>query len=164
MDLMQQLGALALASRLKRLAERLQRDVSQVYGELNVEFEARWFAVVYYLKDSDPAPLTTVAADLGLTHPAVNQVADVLTKKGLLESTRDSEDERRRLLGLTTKGKETVRKLEPVWAEISAATAELAKASGVDILRALERMERSLDDEPMYDRVKARLEQQQINA
>ncbi|HPC11967.1 MAG TPA: GNAT family N-acetyltransferase, partial [candidate division Zixibacteria bacterium] len=51
MDVIEQLGSLALATRLRRLADRLQRDVSQVYRELNVEFEARWFAVVYYLKD-----------------------------------------------------------------------------------------------------------------
>jgi len=125
MDLITQLGPLAFASRLKRLADRLMKDVSQLYKDLDLEFEARWFPVVYYLKERDSVPLTTVAQDLGLTHPAVNQVANVLSEKGLLASTRDTEDERRRLLSLTQKGRDTVRTLEPVWEEIAAATADV---------------------------------------
>ncbi len=164
MDLIQQLGPLAFASRLKRLAEQLQKDVSQLYQELAVEFEARWFPVVFYLKDRSEVPLTTVAIDLGLTHPAVNQVAGDLTKKGLLESTRDKEDERRRLLSLTEKGKKTVQILEPVWVEIAQATKELINESGCDLLSALAKMEQSLNDRPMHDRLVERLKKKGIDA
>ncbi len=164
LDLIQQLGPLAFASRLKRLAERLQKDVSQLYGELSVEFEARWFPVVFYLKDRDDVPLTTVAQELGLTHPAVNQVAGDLTSKGLLKSSRDKGDERRRLLSLTKKGQETVRTLEPVWVEIAQATRELIDGSGCDVLRALEQMEQSLDEQSMHDRLMERLKKRKIDA
>jgi hypothetical protein len=45
-DVIQQLGALAFASRLKRLSERLQRDVSRVYREQKLEFHARCFSAM----------------------------------------------------------------------------------------------------------------------
>ena len=156
-DLMQQLGALALASRLKRLADRLMRDVSRIYADLHVEFQARWFPVVYYLKDRNEVPVTTVAADLGLTHPAVNQVAAVLTRKGLLISTRDRNDERRRLLSLSEKGRRTVAALEPVWREIAAANEGFIAGTGVDLLATLQKLERELDEIDMYSRVRSRL-------
>lgn len=159
MDVIEQLGPLALATRLRRLADRLQRDVSQVYQELHVEFEARWFAVVYYLKDHDGAPLTTVAADLGLTHPAVNQVAGQLTRHGLLQSSQDPADYRRRLLSLTKRGRETVKALEPVWAVIAEASAELDKEAGVAVIDMLRRLEKRLDETSMYDRVMVKLRQ-----
>lgn len=162
MDIIEQLGPLALASRLRRLADRLQKDVSQVYQDLNIEFEARWFAVVYYLKDRDAVPLTTVATDLGLTHPAVNQVAGMLTRRGLLQSSRDPEDYRRRLLSLTRRGRETVAALEPVWTVISEATGELAASDGTNIIDAVRGMEESLEREPMYSRVTARLRQKKL--
>ena len=43
MDLIAQLGELALASRLHRLADGLQRDVTDLYAELGLDFQARWF-------------------------------------------------------------------------------------------------------------------------
>ena len=164
MDLIQQLGPLAFASRLKRLAELLQKDVSQLYQELSVEFEARWFPVVFYLKDRHDIPLTTVAQDLGLTHPAVNQVAGDLENHGLLESSRDKDDDRRRLLNLTKKGRATVRTLEPVWIKIAQATRDLIDLSGCDVLKALEKMERSLNEQPMHDRLVERLKNKKIEA
>lgn len=163
MDVIGQLGPLALASRLRRLADRLQKDVSQVYKDLDIEFEARWFAVVFYLKDYDEGvPLTTVATDLGLTHPAVNQVAGQLTRKGLLQSSRDPGDYRRRLLSLTRLGRQTVTVLEPVWAVIAEATGELAVSSGVNLIDSLRRAEENLDRESMYERVSARLKKKNI--
>ncbi|HOZ08160.1 MAG TPA: hypothetical protein PKW75_07720, partial [candidate division Zixibacteria bacterium] len=118
--------------------------------------------VVYYLKDHNEAPLTTVATDLGLTHPAINQVAGQLTRRGLLRSTRDPGDYRRRLLSLTDRGRETVRALEPVWAVIADASTELGSTDGSDILEALRRLERQLDETSMYERVMTRLRREGI--
>lgn len=158
MDLIHELGPLALASRLKRLSERLLKDGSQVYKNLEVEFEARWFPVVYLLKDHDEMAVTEVATKLGLTHPAVNQVAGDLERHGLLVSSRDREDERRRLLSLSAEGHRVVESLEPVWADIRAATAEVLAEVGGDLLAGIEAVERCLDEAGMYERVMMRVE------
>jgi hypothetical protein len=49
MDIIKDLAELALASRLKRLSDRLMKDVSQVYKDCKIDFEPRWFAVLYAL-------------------------------------------------------------------------------------------------------------------
>ena len=46
MDLVNELAELAIATRLKRLSERLSIDVSKIYKESEVDFEARWFLIL----------------------------------------------------------------------------------------------------------------------
>ena len=157
MDLIKHLGYLAFASRLKRLSDRLQRDVSRVYKSQSLDFEARWFTVLYILKEQPSITITGAASALGLTHPAINQVAADMTKHGLISSIKDSHDERRRLLRLTKKGRQLISLLEPIWVEIRRANRELAADAGVDLLSALDHVEASLDKESMYDRVIRRI-------
>lgn len=173
MDIVGQLGALALATRLKRLSERLMKDVSQIYGDLDVDFQARWFTLLYALANSaeqktDRAPvrrssqpssraITDLALALGLSHSAINQIAAQVIRRGLVRQARDPNDERRRLLQLTPRGRKLVQRLEPVWQEIHQANADLLAEAGVDLLNDLECIEAALDARSMADRIRARL-------
>lgn len=158
MDFIQQLGALAFGSRLRRLSDRLMKDVARIYREYPVNFEPRWFPVLYLLKDGSPRGVTEIARELGFTHPAVNQIAGAMERRKLLGHKRDPSDDRRRLLYLTADGQDLVQKLAPVWSAIAAATDEVIQASSCDILKALSDMEAALDEAPLYDKVQARLE------
>jgi len=164
MDLITQLGSLALASRLRRLGERLSRDASRIYLDHKLEFEAPWFPVMYLLKERSPLAVTAIARALGITHPAVNQLAQAMARKGLLVAAKDAADDRKRLLSLSPKGRRMLVTLEPIWMEIEAATREFVEGTGMDVLAALSSMERGLDDQPMYERVAARLKQRQCEA
>jgi DNA-binding MarR family transcriptional regulator len=163
-DLIKELGTLAFASRLRRLSERLLRDVSLTYRAEDLNFEARWFSVFYLLWRQSPLAVTAIAQTLHLTHPAVNQVAGAMTKAGLLVSARDSRDDRRRLLSLSPTGKILARKLQPIWQDIREATAELITIEGVDFLGAIAQVENSLDETSMCDRVRARCKARQLAA
>lgn len=153
MDMMDQLGELAFASRLKRLSERLMRDGSMIYGDESVDFEAKWFPLLYLLGCEAPLPVTGIARSLRLTHPAVNQMAGEMTARGLIQSEKDPGDERKRLLSLTRKGMELRAKLEPLWGHIAEATRELIAETGFDLLGAIETIELSLDRTNLRDRV-----------
>jgi len=157
MDLITELSELAFASRLKRLSERLTKDVSNVYHELGVDFEARWFSVFYALHQKSPMMVTELAQSLRLTHTAINQLAAEMAKKGLLVSSKGRDDERQRLLSITPAGKEIALKLAPVWEEIRLATKELITATGSDILTTIEKIEQQLNNRNMYERVWIRL-------
>lgn len=157
MDIIYQLGALAFATRLKRLSDRLSRDVSQVYSELDVDFEARWFTILYALSERKSMSITGLAEALGLTHPAVNQIAAEMTARGLLESSKDKRDERKRLLSLSAEGKKILRILKPIWKEIEGATIELLGEANGNPLLALEEIEEALGRKEMYARLAERL-------
>jgi DNA-binding MarR family transcriptional regulator len=157
MDLVGDLGHLALASRLKRLGELLQSQVSEVYAEQAESFRARWFPVLVALSRNSPLSIVQLAAVLGLTHTAVAQIALEMEGQGLVGSQQDPRDGRRRLLGLTAEGEATIVRMQPLWEEVRAATAELVAESGHDLLAAIAAVEERLAVRPMDDRLRARI-------
>jgi N-acetylglutamate synthase-like GNAT family acetyltransferase/DNA-binding MarR family transcriptional regulator len=157
MDFIADLRELALATRLKRLSEELMKDVSQVYSDLGIDFRANWFPILYALGRKTPMAVTELAKMLGLSHPAINQIATQLLTRGLIRQGKDQSDERKRLLYLSPGGRQLIRELEPVWKDIRLANRALLKEAGVDLLRDLARLEAALDEDPMVNRVKKRL-------
>ena len=105
--------------------------------------------------------VSAVADALGLTHPAVNQIAGQMARRGLLISRKDAGDERRRLLSLTAKGHRTVKKLQPLWSVVDGCTRQLIKATGHDLLGDIAAVEKALDSQDMYDRIMESLRKQQ---
>lgn len=156
-NIIEELGSLALATRLKNLSERLAKDVSAIYKESDFDFEPRWFAVVYALKDGDELGVTELAALLQQTHPAVNQVANILVQKKLVTESKDDADQRKRLLKLTKKGKNLVGEMEGLWQKIKIANDQLLTESKDGFLAEIKNIEQALDDRSMYDRVKSLL-------
>ena len=156
-NIIKELGSLALATRLKNLSERLSKDVAQIYRELALDFEPRWFAVIYALKTGENLAVTTLAQMLQQTHPAVNQVANVLVEKGIVEESKGEKDLRKRMLRLSRKGKTLVSNMEGLWAVIKEANDELLSASKCDFLETIQSMEEALDEANMYERIQGKL-------
>jgi DNA-binding MarR family transcriptional regulator/N-acetylglutamate synthase-like GNAT family acetyltransferase len=162
-DLIRQLGPLALASRMRRLTEWLYKDGARIYREQSSHFEPRWFPLFYLLKESGAVPVTEAARVLGFSHPAINQIANQMSRRGFLESIKDKKDERRHLLRLTKKGKAAVSSLQPVWTDIEAAAKELLCEAGGDFLAEIGRIEDALKEAGMYERVIRRIKMRQLN-
>lgn len=159
-DIISQLGELALASRLKRISESLMRDVSRIYSELDYHFEARWFSLSYLLLKRKEIAVTVAAEELGLTHPAINQIANQMTKAGLLTSKKDKIDERKRILYLTPKGKRTLKQLSPLWETIKTCNAELIQEVSKNLIGNLDKLENALAQKNMYTRLIESLNQE----
>lgn len=157
MDFIADLRELALATRLKRLSERLMKDVTQVYEDLGIDFRANFFSTLYALGQNSPMSVTELAKMLGLSHPAINQIAAQLLGKGLITQGKDDKDERRRLLFLSPKGKQLIKELKPVWKDIKLANRALLREAGVDLLDDIARIEAALDEDSMLNRVNKRL-------
>lgn len=155
MDFLQQLGPLALASRLKRLTEQLYRSGEKVYSTLEVEFEPRWFMVFARLKESGATALaiTTIAKDLGVTHPGVIKLVREMESSGLAISSCDRDDARKRTIQLTNKGRRLAAELEPVWAAFEATTLDLFREIDGDLIALVDQLELRLTKTPFTDRV-----------
>jgi DNA-binding MarR family transcriptional regulator/GNAT superfamily N-acetyltransferase len=153
-DLIRELGPLAFASRLRRLSERLMQDVSNVYADFDSEFEARWFPVVYLLTQRPVLAITEISGILGYTHPAVVQIASAMERRGLIKSRSDAGDGRRRLLSLTSRGKQTVKRISPVWDAVRRSTQDIIDGSGHDVLAVLGAVEHELDRQELLPRIR----------
>ena len=154
MDLIDTLEELALASRLKRLSDRLMQDMAEIYREANAEFQPRWFTTFMALNDQDGQTLTELARVLGLSHTSVNQIVTAMADHGLVEKKKDTGDERRLQIFLTKKGHLTRRDLDNLWLGVKRANAELLKEAGADLLGDLRKVENALDRRDMGNRMR----------
>lgn len=152
-DPLKELRVLGLASRFKRISERLLREATLIYNNADVDFDARWFAITHILKTRRYSSITELASMLGFTHTSINLIAKEMIGAGIIKSSRDIDDNRRRLLSLTAKGRRLVKKLQPLWDKIHVAGNELVTETGVDIIAALDNIEDSLDRFPLSQRV-----------
>jgi ribosomal protein S18 acetylase RimI-like enzyme/predicted transcriptional regulator len=162
-DLIGRLGPLAFASRLRRLADKLHKDASLIYKTQNIDFQARWFPVMYALTRKKYMAITELARELELTHPAINQIANAMQNRGLLKSVKGKQDERQRFISLSAEGKKLSRELAPIWSDISEATSELLSQAKSDFLESLETIEKALDNRSMFERTACLQKQRQYD-
>lgn len=153
MDFIEELGTLALGTRIKNLGELLMKDMARIYKEQGVDFEPRWFTFFQLIMQKKEVSVTAIARDLKQTHPAVVQVISMLEKKGLVITTKDKGDKRKRLVRLSTKGKKLAEELEPVWLKVKEAAMELLMESEPGLLNNIASLERALQNKGMYDRI-----------
>ena len=157
MDFIEELGTLALGTRIKNLSELLMRDVSRIYKDQNVDFEPRWFTLFQLLLSKTEISVTEIARELNQTHPAVVQVVNSLEKKNLITTRKDKADQRKRLVRLTKKGKKLAEDLVPVWEAIHEAAREILDESAPDLLDNIAKVEMALKQKSTYQRIKAKL-------
>jgi DNA-binding MarR family transcriptional regulator len=157
-DYISELGALALASRLRRLLQRLHTDGERVYQTLNIDFKPKWFPALHLLLDRSSLTLTEMSRLMCISHPSMIETVDELVSAGLVKSRKSDLDGRIRELSLTTKGQRLCIKLQPVWDSFYIAAKAANEEVGNNFLEAVERLERSLDRLSLYDRIMAQLE------
>lgn len=157
-DYLAKLGAVALASRLRRLLQRLHADGERVYRVLNFDFKPKWFPVLHLLSNRMPLTLTEIARLMCVAHPSSIETVDELISGGLVKSRKSNLDGRIRELSLTNKGKQLCSELLPIWDAFRIAGEEANKENGNDFLKAIGILEQALDRLSMYDRVMAQLE------
>lgn len=140
-------------TRLRRLSDRLDREVQAIYRDAGVGFEPRWYAVFVSLRDHGPTTVGDLAQRLDVTHAAISQVRTALQAEGLIETKPDPDDGRRHTLKLTPQGVARALELQPLWDAINAATAKLLAEDAPGLLQGLDDLSRALDATPLKARV-----------
>lgn len=146
----------AFGSRVRHLLERLDRDVLAIYRGAGERFEPRWYAVFAAVRDDGPLTVGELSEHLGVSHAAVSQVRAALEREGLIHGEPDPQDGRRQSLSLTPQGRETARRLAPLWAAIAAAMGEILAEHAPTLLGQMDSLERGLDQRGLRARVENR--------
>lgn len=154
MNLINDLGELAVATRLKRLSERLSQDVSKIYKESEVDFEAKWYLILELLNREKKLAITEISDSLELSHAAVVQFVDQLLERKLIKTGPDKKDARKRMISLSPGGKRVLLELEPILKVIKNENRKWLNEADGDILNILTQLEEALDKKSMYQRVK----------
>lgn len=157
-DYIRQRGAAAFGTRLRRLSERLDREVQAIYRERAIAFEPRWFPIVSALHSHRTLSVGDLAELIGVTHAAVSQLRGELVAAGLVRTRPDRDDQRRLLVELTASGKRTVSRLQPLWHAITRATTLLCMESAPQLMSQIDRIEQALGERSLQQRVQVALD------
>jgi len=145
---------LASSTRLQRLADSLRKDGALIYRSYGIDFEPKWFPVIYTLHHKPLSSVVEIAAEIGYTHPSTISLLKELEKEKLIRSRKDKIDERKRLLQLTEKGKALVEQMKPVWKIMTTAIAEITDTRN-NLMKAIMEVEDQLDRQSFLQRARA---------
>lgn len=154
-DVILKRGYVALGCRLRRLSERMDRDLRDVYQAHGVFFEPAWLPAILALNEHGPLSLAEIAECTRLGSSAVGALRGRLVGEGLVTFEQDPRDLRRQRLSLTPKGAALVGSLGPLWEAIGRASQALCAETAPDLLNELEVLETALTRRRMPARVKA---------
>ena len=140
MNVIDSSGLLAIATRLQRLSDQFRKEGVQIYKAQGIDFEPKWFPVIYTLHHKPGIGVVELAAEIGYAHPSTITLLKELEKEKLIKSSKDKHDERKRLLHLTEKGQQLIGRMQPTWKAMTAAIAELTDTQN-NLLKAIEEVE-----------------------
>jgi DNA-binding MarR family transcriptional regulator len=149
-------GLLAISTRLQRLSERLRKDGALIYKAYGIDFEPKWFPVIYTLHFKPLLSIVEIASEIGYTHPSTISLLKELEKQKLIRSRKDKVDERKRLIQLTDKGNALIEQMKPVWEIMTAAIAEFTDTRN-HLMKAIIETEEQLDQQSFLQRARRHL-------
>ncbi|MHC0448441.1 MarR family winged helix-turn-helix transcriptional regulator [Flavobacterium sp. 3-218] len=151
MNIIDEIGILAISTRLQRLSEQLRKDGALIYKSFDIDFEPKWFPVIYTLHIKEMLSVVEIANEIGYSHPSTISLLKELEKQKLISSKKDKADERKRLIVLTTKGKELVVKMQPVWTVMKKTLNEITDNQN-NLLKGIEETEQKLATQGFFQR------------
>lgn len=151
MNVINESGILALSTRLQRLSEQLRKDGALIYREFGIDFEPKWFPVIFTLHHKKILSVVEIANEIGYSHPSTISLLKELEKQKMIISKKDKSDERKRLIELSPKGLDLIEKMQPVWELISTILGEIADNNN-HLLRAIEEAEEKLTTQSFLQR------------
>lgn len=151
MNVIDESGLLAISTRLQRLSEQIRKEGFLVYQTYGIDFEPKWFPVIYTLHIKPVLSVIELAAEIGYTHPSTISLLKELEEEKLIRSKKDKQDERKRLLQLSEKGRKLVERMQPVWAAMVAAIAELTDTRN-NLMKGIIEVEGRLREKSFFER------------
>lgn len=151
MSIIDDSGILAIATRLMRLSEQFRKDGALVYKEYGIDFEPKWFPVIYVLHHKTQLSVVELAAEIGYTHPSTISLLKELEKQKLVRGQKDKLDQRKRIIRLTEQGRALVTRMEPVWTVFREAFAQLLDTKH-NLMQAIAEVEANFKEQSLLQR------------
>jgi len=153
-SILNELGELALGSRLKRLSDYIMKEGKELYTLHQIDFEPKWFPVFYSIATQHSTNVMKIADSLNITHAAVSQTVKELVKNHMVDTVDHETDGRKKTLQLSKKGKQIQSNMEPLWHDIATALNNLLRSKQNHLLMAIQEVEDGFSDSSFIDRIK----------
>lgn len=149
-------GPMAIGTRLRLLSERLAKDAAQVYRHYGLDFEGRWFPVLYALMENDGQTVGELTQSTGQSQVSVSQIIKAMTTRHLVTLRPSATDGRKTVVRLTAAARARLPALRQQIDDVGAVMGDILGATQHDLWRALDEFEAHLDRKSFLDRVRDR--------
>lgn len=153
MDIYNQIGKIAIGSRLRRLNENISEEAYKVYGLYGIELKPNWFPVFYVLSQKQHQTISNIAKEIGHSQPSVSKIVKEMIKKGVVAESKDQADLRKNVISLTQFGTDMTKKIEEQYLDVNAAIEGILAETNTDLWKAIEEWEFTLNQKTFLRRV-----------
>ncbi|NDV42933.1 bifunctional helix-turn-helix transcriptional regulator/GNAT family N-acetyltransferase [Flagellimonas sediminis] len=148
------IGEMALGSRLRALSETVTEDAGRIYDLYDVELKPKWFPVFHFLShNATGTPITTIANEVGHSHPSVIKIVKEMSKAGLVVEQKDKLDGRKNNISLTQKGIDLSIKIQEQYLDVQSAIKDMLDQTNHNIWLAIQEFEYLLGEKSLLKRV-----------
>lgn len=154
MDFFNRTGKLAIGSRLRMLTDKITVDAALIYKMFGVDLKPKWFPVFFVLSNGEAMTITSIAKEIGHSHPSVSNIIKEMVAKGLVKETKDKADGRRNVVMLSAKGKKISESFTEQCVDVTAAIERITLQTRNDLWEAIEEWENLLSEKSLLQRVK----------
>lgn len=149
-DIVRSFGYLTLGTRMRRIGERLQADAQKIIDSCGQTVQGSQYPFLASIDRLGPLTIGELAEAVGITQPGTTRAVNQLVQLGLLETRPSPEDQRRRIVSLSTQGQDIVDAARrDVWPSIREAVADLCQGLDGPLLEQLTAMENGLATTPL---------------
>jgi DNA-binding MarR family transcriptional regulator/GNAT superfamily N-acetyltransferase len=147
---------LFLGSRLKRLAEQMQGDVTLVAQRAGIAIQPGQYPILAALDEHGAQTIGELVVGMGMSQPAITRNVDRLVNAGLIKVSRNSADRRQRIVSLSAAGWRMLeRSKREVWPLVEAAVKEVTDDLSGPLLEQVAEIEARLTARPLSSRTAA---------
>ncbi|CAM1361309.1 conserved hypothetical protein [Tenacibaculum sediminilitoris] len=151
-DLVREMGYIALATRLKRISDKMTHSTRLMYRNLNIDIEPNWYLVLVIVQQTPNISVMEIAEKLGFTHQSVITITNKMVKKEYLQVSKDEKDKRKTVFNLNQKAVEILPKIEQIWGYGKEVIYELLNED-ISIIEHLEVLESNLEKASFGERI-----------
>lgn len=162
MGFYEEVGKLAIGTRLRALSEIVSKDGALIYQIYETNLQHKWFPVFYVLTHREENSVTSIAECIGHSHVSVSKIIAEMSKAGLITETTDPDDRRRTKIVLSKKGQKIAQKIEEQYEDVNAAISDISSQTNHNLWAALAEWEELLSKKSLYDRVVEKRRQREL--
>ncbi len=153
-DILADVGYLGLASRLKRLADRLQAEAVSVFDARAYPIQTTHFPLIAALEAHGPLSVSAAVEATGVSQPAITRIHNALQEMGLTATRPVEGDNRRKEICLTPSGEALIAEMRAsFWPAVRKAAEQLCLYPDHDLLAEIQLVESRLADQPLSARI-----------
>lgn len=149
MEFFNKTGKMAIGSRLRMLTDKITEDAAAIYKLYDVELKTKWFPVFFVLSNNERLTVTTIAKEIGHSHPSVSKIIREMSGCDIINECKDEADGRLNLIQLSPKGQEIAKKLVDQLSDVGAAIDSISKQTTHDLWKAIEEWEYLLNQKSL---------------